>query len=316
MTLMLKISELAQLGISLVTVRHITELFRLSRANFGIPKLDDTIYILFENGVLNPETKEFFSHSPEFFLTTSIGFNWDPSCPTTVFFKYLDDFTQGNKDYKLFIQAFLQSLVKKQNKAQIFLVVIGPGGSGKTILAHVMTALAGKERTGTTGLKRLETDPFENSTLINKHLILANEAEEYHGTANNLKAFVGSDMLKASEKHKNDPKTAYYKGQVVIIGNNPLTINDPGGSVLRRVRLIKALNVCQERKDLLSWSAGGWNGDIVPELPGIMAWALSMDKDRAHAILDRTHELLPTMATNREAFKDVCMPLTSWIKKS
>lgn len=64
-------------------------------------------------------------------------------------------------------------------------------------------------------------------------------------------------------KSTENPRHDYFKGHVVIIGNNPLSITDTGGALLRRVRLIK-VHIAKERKDL-SWSEGEWKGELVPE---------------------------------------------------
>nr|YP_009478057.1 hypothetical protein AnanMp21 [Anthoceros angustus]AVP12846.1 hypothetical protein AnanMp21 [Anthoceros angustus] len=123
-----------------------------------------------------------------------------------------------------------------------------------------MTVLVGKENTGTTRLKKLETDPFEMSQILFKHLVLSNETEAYQGGAENLKALVGSDILKANEKHQNDPRHEYFKGHIVLIGKNPLSITDTGGALLRRVRLIKERPSMSARRGRIYYTGQEVNG--------------------------------------------------------
>lgn len=48
---------------------------------------------------------------------------------------------------------------------------------------------------------------------------------------------------------------------------------------------------------------------------GILAWALSLDKVRANELLVNSHEILPIMAAQREAFQEQSNPLSLWIKE-
>ena len=49
--------------------------------------------------------------------------------------------------------------------------MLGPAGTGKSVMAQVTTAMVGKESTVTTSLKALHSNDFEPVNLIGKRLM-------------------------------------------------------------------------------------------------------------------------------------------------
>ena len=127
------------------------------------------------------KTGKFEKPTPKFFVTHGLSFNYDPNAKCDKFESFLNTSCEGLQDRKIFLKSFAWALIHRKTEFQIFVFVYGPGGTGKSTLANILTAMVGKAATVTTSLKRLQSDTFEVSNLVGKSLILLSDTEEYKG---------------------------------------------------------------------------------------------------------------------------------------
>ena len=130
---------------------------RESVSYLGEPSFDKE-HVVLENGVLNLQTREFTEWSPDHFVTTRLPFSYKREADCPQFMKYVEEFCSNYEDRIQFIRAFLNAVLHSRVDLQIFLYVWGPGGTGKSVLAQIATALVGKEATITTTLE--PSNPF------------------------------------------------------------------------------------------------------------------------------------------------------------
>jgi phage/plasmid-associated DNA primase len=154
--------------------------------------------------------------------------------------------------------------------------IYGPGGTGKTVLALVATALVGKEKTVTTSLRALNSEPFEVINLQSKRLILLSDSEDYRGDLSILKQLVGADALRGRRKYHQGAVEVVPEALVLMVSNPPIRARDTSNALARRIRAMYANNPVPKakRETLLAHDGNQWKGVLAPELPGIYQWAV------------------------------------------
>ena len=155
----------------------------------------------------------------------------------------------------------------------------------------MLTALVGGANTAAGKLQRLEdaSQRFETLKLKDKRLAVFSECQDYSGQLQMLKALTGGDSIAAEVKGGRHVDFT-FRGGVVLVGNGPVRASDPTGAVINRRRSLpvtKVVLASQERQLLEPDGEGGWRGELVGELPGLVNWALAMPPADARAALAR-----------------------------
>lgn len=277
----------------------------------------DKRYIVHKNGVYDLHNKRLVEHSPLYFTTIRNEWDYDPAQLCPQFEDYLNTFTKGFEDRKLFLLAWLAALTHGWTDSQTFLYIEGPGATGKSMFGTIAKALVGLESTITTTLKALNSDPFEISNLMGKRLILISETERYKGDLSVLKMITGGDTLKGRVKFVQGAFEVQPEGLVLIIGNRVMETTDSSSAILRRMRVFRADNVVSSREPLLYYNSflREWQGPLSKELPGIFNKVLTFDKTKALAYLNNTRQLVPSFTETFQESEEAMNPLYKWARE-
>jgi putative DNA primase/helicase len=141
-------------------------------------------------------------------------------------------------------------------------------------------------------------------------------AERYSGPVNALKAITGQDFVRMEEEKFKAHRTEVAPAMVVGAANEPVQSADYT-SVLVRRRLSMAF---RQRpavpRDLLSWHTGGWQGELAPEIPGVLNWVLALPDAQMEALLQQTTTFVPSLqATWATSWVDT-NPLAEWANQA
>jgi putative DNA primase/helicase len=69
-------------------------------------------------------------------------------------------------------------------------------------------------------------------------------------------------------------------------------------------------------RDLLSWHADAWHGNLAPEIPGVLNWVLALPDAQMEAMLQQTTTLVPSLqATWAQSLVDT-NPLAEWANQA
>jgi phage/plasmid-associated DNA primase len=251
----------------------------------------------FRNGCLRLSDGTLLPHRPEHGNTWALPYDYAPeaSCPR------LDDFLidrLGDQASVDVFRAFARSLLTGE-WFKVFLEIVGPSNTGKSVLTNLLVALVGSENHSAGKLQRLEdaTQRFETLKLKGKRLALFSECQDYSGQLQNLKAITGGDSIAAEIKGGRHVDFT-FTGGVVLTGNGPIRASDPTGAVINRRRSLyveKVVAAGDERQLLEPDGNGGWRGELVAELPGFVNWVLAMPSAAARAALARDVQSLTRM---------------------
>jgi putative DNA primase/helicase len=272
-------------------------------------------WLPFQNGALCLATMQLHPHSPERPFTWQLPHAYDPqaTCPQTQ--AWLHETVGGAHDQVQVLRAYAKAVVTRRVDLQRYLETLGPGGTGKGTYTRLLMALVGCENTVATELKHLEANRFELSQLRGKVLMVITDAERYSGPVNALKAITGQDFVRMEEKFKAQ-RTEVAPVMVVVAANEPVQSADYTSGLVRRRLAMTFRQRPAVPRDLLSWHAGAWQGELAPEIPGVLNWVLALPDAQMEALLQQTTTLVPSLqATWAQSLVDT-NPLAEWANQA
>ena len=144
---------------------------------------------------------------------------------------------------------------------------------------------------------------------------LCTPAERYRGAVNALKAMTGQDFVRMEEKFKAQ-RTEVAPVMVVVAANEPVQSADYTSGLVRRRLAMTFRHRPAVPRDLLSWHAGAWQGELAPEIPGVLNWVLALPDAQMEALLQQTTTLVPSLqATWAQSLVDT-NPLAEWANQA
>lgn len=206
-------------------------------------------FINLKNGLLNLETMQLVSHSPDILTTIQIDAEWcENEIATPVFDRFINTLTNNNEDIKSLLLTTIGLCIScvpgYRTKKSLFLV--GEGNTGKTRLKMLTERILGEEFCCSLDLKDLESR-FGPSMLMGKRL--AGSADLSFGTTNQLKIFkqlVGGDTIAVEKKFQNI-SSYRFDGFLWYCSNTmPFFGGDKGDWVYDRFIIVPCNNVVPE----------------------------------------------------------------------
>lgn len=303
---------------SLYTYSYVTKVFNnltIGPQNFpGSPSFDKG-FVVFNNGILQLSSGTFIDHNPVLFLNTKLPFLYDPEATCPLFDSFLYDLCSGHLDRVQFLKSWLNVVVFQKVSFQVFFVLVGPGASGKSTLATLATALAGREGTITTSLRSLHKDPFELSNLSGKKLILLSDSERYQGDLQIIKQIVGCDSLQGRTKFIQGSQEVIPEGIVTIVTNTPLTSKDNSNALTRRMRVFRTDKIFTERVPYLYYNEFSWDGLLSVELSGIFNDIYKQDPDEVYNQIVHSKKYVPSLTDIQNEHNEYINTLLQWVNE-
>jgi len=261
-------------------------------------------YIPFRNGVLDTTTLEFEEgRRKELYLRHKLPYEYDAKAQCPEFMRWIT--SALDKGQEILIQAFARALLTGYTAGERFLHLVGPGGTGKSTMQQLMVALAGFHGTHTSSLEVIETNKFESYNLIGKKLLLLTDESNYNRRMDVLKKLTSaSDTLRAERKYGKEIISFKPECLVCIASNEHITSNDSSSGLERRRLTILMDKVVDPslRKELISVFDDRIEGAFVPEMSGIVTWALAMPYTTMKDVLANPTKHVPSLnRTNIEA---------------
>lgn len=230
--------------------------------------------INFKNGVLDLETMQLLDHSPEYFFTHTLTYDYDPIAQAPMFEKFLDDVTKGRAELKQALIEYIGYCMSGDEcRAHKFLTLTGTGANGKSTLVQILQALAGGMEGKAFSSVRLDSlgNNFDNMGLFNKLFNIMDENEPYlEGKQFEiLKDMVAGGVVTGANKFK-DAIQFVNKTKFIMLCNELPKGAAPNKGYFRRL-LIVPFDAEFEGK-----GADAFIADKIceSELPGIMNLAL------------------------------------------
>ena len=196
-------------------------------------------WINFKNGMLDVKNGKIYPHSPEYKSIFQIPHNYYPELDIqkSVFHEFLQ--SRINEDNQQMLYESAGHCLLPDVIFQKFLVLVGNGNNGKTVILNQITRILGEKNVSAIKLQEL-SDRFTTEKLLGKQ---ANICADIPNTAlkdtSTLKLLTGQDLVKAE-----------YKGGEVFFFRNkakflfscnelPSVLDDRSNGFFRRLQIIR-----------------------------------------------------------------------------
>ena len=244
------------------------------------PKKQSSRFIPMKNGILDlnrlmaGSKNPLVPHTPDFFSTSCLSFDFDlkAQCPTWK--KFLKE-VLPNSELRLFLQQWFGYNLVFDTKQHKFVLLVGEGANGKTVVCTVMRALLGNENVSAVGLEQFNPQrTFPIAAMVGKLANIVEEIGEVEKVAEGLlKDFVSGGVMTIERKHK-DAFETQATARLTFSTNVMPRFRDRSSGLWRRMIPIpfeiQILDHAKQDKRLVDtdwWIASG-------ELRGIFNWAI------------------------------------------
>lgn len=198
---------------------------------------ENSDFIAFNNGVVNRNTGEFLSHQKNHFLVSCSPHDYSENqTETPVFSEWVDFVANGDPEKSAVIRAALYMILTNRWNWQLFIELVGVGGSGKSVFTELAAVLVGRKNVVSKCLEELDRSRDRDS-LDSARLITIPDQQRYHGQGAGLKGITGGDLLRIDPKNK-QPYSTYIKAVVLMSHNGTVNFTERNNGIERRRVLI------------------------------------------------------------------------------
>ena len=222
-----------------------------------------------ENGLLNLDTRRLDPHTPDFFTTVKLPFDYDPDAKCPLFDAFLEQVMLNRRDYIDLLLEFMGYLFRPDLSEQKLLLCVGDGANGKGVLFEVISALVGVENCSQVPISRF-ADRFTLQGTIGKVCNLTNESSHVleEEAENVLKSYCSGDRMTIDRKHR-EPLEVKPTAKLLISTNALPRYNDKSHAIWRRILLVPFDYNVDETSQIRNLA-----DKLKKELPGILNRAL------------------------------------------
>lgn len=228
-------------GGSMKDVREGFQMLRLTCAVKTEVFKPDTNYVCFQNGALDMTTFELVPHNPHFHLQSGRPAVWDVDAKSPTFEKFLLDVFRDDKDRDEKMQFVLEWLglcLVPDTSFEKFVVCVGEGGNGKSVLLKLMTELLGHDNVYSAPIQRLG-NRRALAELDGKLLLTSSEINENTVMDDGiLKQIVSGDTVEAERKYEH-PFTYTPVARIMLATNHLPKLRDVTHAFFRRLVMLR-----------------------------------------------------------------------------
>ena len=201
--------------------------------------------INFRNGLLDVKTMELLPHSPDYRAINQLPHDWEPEHAATD--SVVEDFLSGilpdPEDREMFLQ-YSGYCLTTGTYLQKFLVVTGPGGTGKSVLLHLVEMALGPANYSSLKLHDLDgKNRFSSAFLMGK---LANICADIPSKAledvSDLKTITGEDAVRAEYKGGKVFTFRPYCKLLFSCNSLPKSLDEKTNAYFRRLLILSIMD--------------------------------------------------------------------------
>ncbi|MBZ0268897.1 DUF3854 domain-containing protein, partial [bacterium] len=235
-------------------------------------------------------------HTPTLFSVNALPFDFDPDAECPLWERTLERILP-NPTVRALVQQWFGYCLLPGTWLQKFLVLVGDGQNGKSVVCKALAALLGEANVSAVRIEDFRHTHALVGTLGKLANIVAEFEELDSTTEGMLKANVGGDRMEFNPKFK-PTFTAYPTARLVAATNTLPRIRDKSDGVYRRMVVIRfPVTIPEDEKNphLVE--------ELGEELPGILNWSLV----GLHDLLERGDLVEPEeSASIREDHRRAC----------
>jgi putative DNA primase/helicase len=236
--------SIAKFYMAEATSSKVRELFKMLELTCVVRVEDfksNTNYICFLNGALDMTSYKLVPHNPNLHLQFGRSVDWDESAKAPVFTKYLNDIFRDDEDRDEKVQFVLEWIglcLVPDTSFEKFVVCVGDGGNGKSVLLKLMAELLGHENIYSAPIQRLG-NRRALAELDGKLLLTSSEINENTVMDDGiLKQLVSGDTVEAGRVYER-PFTFTPYARIMLATNHLPKLRDVTNAFFRRLVLLR-----------------------------------------------------------------------------
>ena len=161
-------------------------------------------YINLRNGLLDPATLQLIPHTPAYFSTAQLPFDYDPAAVCPQFEAFVARVSGGDMDNGAMLQEmFGYCLLNGNPKHKIFCLHGSTARNGKSTTAKILMGLVGQNNCATYSLEQIAADSTSIFTgLVGKHLNFSDEVSSKYVESPRLISLAAEGHITINPKYE------------------------------------------------------------------------------------------------------------------
>lgn len=258
------------------------------------------------------ESEYFLDSTPDYFTTFALPFPFDPLATYEAWKGFLRTTIGHNPQYVRLLRQWFGYCLTPDTSQHKMMLLRGPSRSGKGTALRVLHEIVGVENAADMTFTSLAQDRFALESLIDKQVVLMNEAIMPRQGDRNvamevLLKMTGDDAIRVARKFKSAIDDRKLTARITMSANALPEIPDPSGALAKRLLIIDFEKTFFGREDTQLTEK------LKAESAGIVLWALGGLRDlrqqKVFTIPDR-------MAQSIEEWRLSASPLASFVDEA
>jgi putative DNA primase/helicase len=224
-----------------------------------------------KNGLLDIDTRQLYAHTPLYFGTVSVPFDYNAVAPEPRrFLDFLAELWPSETEAIEALCEWFGYVISGRTNLQKMLLTIGPTRGGKGVIARVLTRLIGKPHVCGPTLSSFAGE-FGLAPLLSKSLAVISDVRFSGRNASvvveRLLSISGEDTLTVNRKY-HEQIDCRLPTRMHLISNEMPKLNDASSAIVGRLIVLILTRSWLNKED------HELEDRFTPELPGILNWAL------------------------------------------
>lgn len=198
-----------------------------------------THWINFRNGMLDAKTGELHPHSPDFLSINQLPWDWDPNANDGQDVENFLNFALYKENARELFLEYAGLMMTTDTAFQKYLMLIGQGGNGKSVLLNLISNAIGDENLSMMKLDKITGNRFALTEMIGKLAnICADLRTGSYKDSENLKMLTGNDRMNAEPKGLEGFNFKPYAKLLFSANEVPRVIGEESDAIYRRMMVL------------------------------------------------------------------------------
>lgn len=243
-----------------------------------LPTRERKSYLVLQNGILDLDAvienrdDYLLDHSPDWFSTVCLPYNFDPQAKCPKWEAFLERNLELDPERIKLLQEWAGYLLLPDTGMQRFLVLEGEGANGKSVYCAAIEAMLGSANVAHVPLEMFG-EKFELTSTLDRLANICGDAGELDKVAEgHIKAFTAGNPMSFGRKYLDSVERVPTARLIMAVNNRP-RFSDRSDGIWRRMLLVPwriQIPVDQRVPNMDK----PWWWEATGELPGILIWAI------------------------------------------
>jgi P4 family phage/plasmid primase-like protien len=232
----------------------------------------DPALVLFQNGVLDLRTGSLLPHSPEYFTTNILPYDFNPTARCDQWLRFLAEVFEGDQERIELLQEWFGYMMSASYAYHKIMLLLGPPRCGKGTIGRMLAQLVGEQNFTGGSLHAFTSDSFLES-LMTKTVVFSGDTAKRLAPATvdivieQVKKISGGDAIAFNRKWKSTISRT-LPARITLASNHVPSLFDDSGALSGRLMALPFEVSFAGRED------PGLFDRLLPDIEGVAAWAL------------------------------------------